>query len=409
MTVSSERDAEAPRRARQALPDQLRGFALLGIVFVNMPFLALTNDGLIGYARTTVADDVVAFAIVTLAQGKFYLLFAFLFGYSFTLILRKDSATQRTRFRRRLVGLAILGILHATLFFLGDILFSYAVLGLALLAFASRSARTALMGAFTAYAAGLAVLVLAVVSVGESGGSAAGTTGLISDTRALDAALLGGFGDAAIARTAALPEALLTQMVLNWGPALAMFLLGMIAGRRDLLARPHEHRQLWQILVIGAVAIGLPLAAVSAWLQLFVDDPSGFAAVLGVAIGFGSAPLLTGGYVGAAALFTRTRALAAAAPAGRMSLTGYLGESILLATLFCGWGLGLFGQLSITAAALITLGVWVALEVLAHLWLRRFAYGPFEWALRCWSNWAWLPLRASDATAHQPRSVADPG
>jgi uncharacterized protein len=75
-----------------------------------------------------------------------------------------------------------------------------------------------------------------------------------------------------------------------------------------------------------------------------------------------------------------------AEPAGRMSLTGYLGESILLAAIFCGWGLGLFGTLSLTQSLLVALGVWVALEVFAKQWLRSFAYGPFEWILRSWSN-----------------------
>jgi uncharacterized protein len=75
-----------------------------------------------------------------------------------------------------------------------------------------------------------------------------------------------------------------------------------------------------------------------------------------------------------------------AEPAGRMSLTGYLGESILLATIFCGWGLGLFGVLSLTQALFVALGVWIALEIFAKQWLRSFAYGPFEWLLRSWSN-----------------------
>jgi uncharacterized protein len=76
-----------------------------------------------------------------------------------------------------------------------------------------------------------------------------------------------------------------------------------------------------------------------------------------------------------------------------MSLTGYLGESILLAAIFCGWGLGLFGLLTLTQALLVALGVWIALESFAKQWLRQFAYGPFEWVLRSWSNLEIAPLR----------------
>lgn len=112
--------------------------------------------------------------------------------------------------------------------------------------------------------------------------------------------------------------------------------------------------------------------------------------------------------MGAAALLIRTRALIAAAPAGRMSLTGYLGESIVLAAIFCGWGLGLFGQLRIATAALITLGVWIALELVPHVWLRHFTYGPFEWALRCWSTHTWAPLRTKRSPITSPTSGPGP-
>jgi len=367
---------------RQKLPDQLRGFALLGIVMVNMPFLALANGGL-GTADTdSPIDAVVAFLIVAFAQGKFYLLFSFLFGYGLTLILRDNSADGLHRCRRRLVGLAVLGILHAVFFFIGDILLSYAVLGVVLLWFTARSTRTALIGSAVAYGLGLVLLALIVLS---SVGANSAPGGIIADPAALDRALGGSFLDSAAVRLSVLPEALLFLGVLNWMPALAMFLLGLAAGKARILARPQEFRRFWIWLIGIAAVVGVPAGLVSAWLGIVVDDPTGFATVLSASIGFGLAPALTGGYVALAALATDTRAMSLFAPAGRMSLTGYLGESILLSTIFCGWGLGLFGELGIAQAALVALFVWLGLDVFAGLWLRRFAYGPFEWMLRCWT------------------------
>jgi uncharacterized protein len=375
---------------RQKLPDQLRGLALLGIVFVNMPFLALSNGGLFEVDIDTPLDGLVAFVIVAFAQGKFYLLFSFLFGYSFTLILRRRTPDSFRRYRRRLVGLAVLGILHGTLFFIGDILLSYAVLGIVLLWFAARSTRTALVAAAIAY--GIGLLVLGVAVAASVGADLAGA-GIVSNPTALDQALRGSFVDGALGRAAVLPEALLFQVFLNWFPALAMFLLGLAAGRTGVLSHPEKHGRLWRTLLVVAAAVGVPAGLAAGWLAIFADDPTGFLGVLSVVIGFGTAPALTGGYVALAALATNTRTLALAAPAGRMSLTGYLGESILLAATFCGWGLGLFGQLSIAEAALVTLLVWISLEIFAALWLGRFTHGPFEWLLRCWSAGSWLPLR----------------
>lgn len=380
----------APNETRETLPDQLRGVALLGIVFVNMPFLALGNGGLAEQPIATASDGVIAFLIVALAQGKFYLLFSFLFGYSFTLALRRRTVDGLRNYRRRLIGLAVLGILHAVFLFIGDILISYSLLGIALLWFTARSTRTALVGAGVAYAASLillAAIVLTVPAADPAGG------GFVASPAALDSALKGSFLDAAIGRITALPDALAFQALINWLPALAMFLLGLAAGRAGLLANPERYRRLWMTLVIVALAVGLPAGILSAWLQLGVIDPSGGAAVLGLAIGFGAAPALTCGYVALVALATRTRVMALTAPAGRMSLTGYLGESIILSAIFCGWGLGLYGRLGITASAAITLGVWLALELFASVWLRRFDYGPFEWMLRSWSRGQLVPLR----------------
>ena len=368
---------------RQALPDQLRGFALLGIIVVNMPFLAVSNIGTGELQLSNLSDKVVAFLIVALAQGKFYLLFAFLFGYSLTLILKSRSTNGVRRYLRRLVGLAVLGAGPAYLFFIGDILMSYALLGLVLLLFIGRSTRTVLFASAFSYVIGLALLALVFF---ETRGAESSAGGFITNPTALDEAIRGSFLDSVVGRANVLPEALLVQLVINWFPALSMFLLGLAAGRVGLLSDPAKNKTLWRSCVIVGVLVGLPAGITSAWLALVPEDPTGVYGIAGVVVGFALAPALSAGYVGAIALLSHRRFMSYAEPAGRMSLTGYLGESILLAAIFCGWGLGLFGVLSLTQALLVALGVWIALELFAKQWLRSFAYGPFEWILRSWSN-----------------------
>ena len=370
-------------KQRQALPDQLRGFALLGIIVVNMPFLAVSNIGVWELQLSNLSDKVVAFLIVALAQGKFYLLFAFLFGYSLTLILKSRSTNSINRYLRRLIGLALLGAGHAYLFFIGDILMSYALLGLVLLLFIGRSTRTVLFASAFSYVIGLALLALVFFETRSAENSAGG---FITNPTALDDAIKGSFLDSVVGRANALPEALLVQLVINWFPALSMFLLGLAAGRVGLLSDPAKNITLWRSCVIVGVLVGLPAGITSAWLALVPEDPTGVYGIAGVVVGFALAPALSAGYVGAIALLSHRRFMSYAEPAGRMSLTGYLGESILLAAIFCGWGLGLFGALSLTKALLVALGVWIALEIFAKQWLRSFAYGPFEWTLRSWSN-----------------------
>jgi uncharacterized protein len=306
------------------------------------------------------------------------------------LILKSRSSDGARRYLRRLVGLALLGAGHAYLFFIGDILMSYALLGLVLLLFIGRSTRTILIASAISYLIGLVLLALVFV---ESVGAESSSGGFITDPIALDQALQGTFVEAVAGRATALPEALLVQIVINWFPSLSMFLLGLAAGRAGLLSDPSKNVGLWRSFVIVGVLIGLPAGFASAWLGLVPEDPNGVYGIAGVVLGFALAPALSAGYVGAIALLSHRRFMTYAEPAGRMSLTVYLGESILLSAIFCGWGLGLFGVLSLTQSLLVALGVWIALEVFAKQWLRRYAYGPFEWVLRSWSNLEIATLR----------------
>jgi uncharacterized protein len=82
---------------REVFPDRLRGVALLGIVVVNASFLAISADGFTQASVDGVANRLTALLVNTFAQGKFYLLFSFLFGYSASFILRDNSKPNRRR------------------------------------------------------------------------------------------------------------------------------------------------------------------------------------------------------------------------------------------------------------------------------------------------------------------------
>jgi uncharacterized protein len=69
-----------------------------------------------------------------------------------------------------------------------------------------------------------------------------------------------------------------------------------------------------------------------------------------------------------------------------MSLTVYLGQSLLLNVIFGGWGLGLYQQLPYWLAVLVSIAVTLVLAAVATLWLRRFRQGPMEWLLTAWSR-----------------------
>lgn len=372
--------------ARQAFPDQLRGLALLGIIVVNAPFLAISSSGYTQESVTAWWDVVAAFLVLTLAQGKFYLLFSFLFGYSTLFIVRTGAVADRRRYRRRLIGLAVLGFAHAVLLFIGDILLSYAILGFALMLLIRRSDRAVLRTAVIIFALSVVwlvgVLALATAAPSESDPA----------TAALNVALADGtFLDTVRARFAALPLTLVTIGALQWGMAFAMFCLGLLAGRRALLADLAPTRALWRRLALWGLLLGLPLQVVAAVLQLRggigLASLTGESAI-GLGLGFATAPLLAAGYLGVLALLSlrAPHTLNAVRDGGRASLTLYLSESIVFCVLFCGWGFGLFGQIGAAGVTLIAIGVYLVLELAIRLWLRRFRQGPFEWLLARWTG-----------------------
>ena len=379
---------------RQEFADELRGFALLGIIFVNAPFLGISADGFTADSVLAWYDRAAAFAVIALAQAKFYLLFAFLFGYSMHFIVKEDGATSVRRFRRRLLGLGVLGIAHAALLFVGDILFLYAVLGVTLIWMRRLSDRVVMRVAVLAGIVWLLLLTalpLAVMSVmAEPAGSFSDEEWIVASQLFNQAMREGSFFEASAARISFWTLASSSIFFLNGLGVLAAFALGLVAGRRSLFARPELHRPLWQSGLRWGLSSGLCLGFLSAWL---VVGPGaqvgswGLRETAGIALGFAGAPLLSWGYVSVLATMHAggVRGLAIFRPAGRMSLSCYIGESLILSLVFCAYGLGLFGKLNAGAVSALALGTWIALDLLAKATQSRWASGPLESLLRRFS------------------------
>jgi uncharacterized protein len=379
---------------RQEFADELRGFALLGIIFVNAPFLGISADGFTADSVLAWYDRAAAFAVIALAQAKFYLLFAFLFGYSMHFIVKEDGATSVRRFRRRLLGLGVLGIAHAAFLFVGDILFLYAVLGVTLIWMRRLSDRVVMRVAVLAGIVWLLLLTalpLAVMSVmAEPARSFSDEEWIVASQSFNQAMREGSFFEASAARISFWTLASSSIFFLNGLGVLAAFALGLVAGRRSLFARPELHRPLWQAGLRWGLSTGLCLGFLSAWL---VVGPGaqvgswGLRETAGIALGFAGAPLLSWGYVSVLATMHAggVRGLAIFRPAGRMSLSCYIGESLMLSLVFCAYGLGLFGKLNAGAVSALALGTWIALDLLAKATQSRWASGPLESLLRRFS------------------------
>lgn len=359
----------------------------MGILLVNALMMAGPYGlGAITDPGASALDRTVEGVVQTFAVGKFYLMFSFLFGYSFTLQLasaERDGTSPVPRLLRRSLGLLVLGVLHAVLLYTGDILMTYAVLGLILIA--SRNCARALRAARVLYGCLSAFLLL--VGLG---------TLLMSDAEAAEAdaelaegvpELIAGYrGDASSvvqANIGQLPDQFLAALLLS-GFVMAAFLVGLHCGKRRLLADTGHHRaQMRRIFVIGA-AVGLPG---SLFMALAVSGPLGPRwSSFGSMVGMVTAPALTAAYICGMLLLMRTAhgagIAAIFAPAGRMALTNYLSQSLIMALVFTGYGPALYDRLS---PAVVILGALVlyAGQLALSAWLTaRYRYAPVEWLLR---------------------------
>ncbi|ALN78927.1 DUF418 domain-containing protein [Lysobacter antibioticus] len=392
MTASAH---AVPPRIEQL--DALRGLALFGILVVNLGVFASPYYGL-GLPDPSYdggLDRAVRLLVAGLFEMKFYLLFSFLFGYSFSLQL--DSAQRAgeafvPRMLRRLLGLWLIGLAHALLLFHGDILSTYAAMGLVLLTMRALSERTALRSALiliVATAVAWAGLALLIRLSGEAG--------------AVDARSAAAEAQATLAGFTGPPSAVIAQrvrelastgivLVFMQAPcALAMFLLGRVAGRRQMLAHLDRYPALLRRLRLWGFGIGLPAAALYAGVSTF--EPGGALELSALTLSLLTAPLLTGAYAALAMSGFAGRAGQGAvrllAPAGRMALSNYLLQSAAAALAFTGYGFGLMGRLSPLTVLAFAIMLFGAQLRLSAWWMQRHGHGPMEWLLRAITLGAW--------------------
>lgn len=358
---------------------------MFGILAVNCWFFASSWLRLGAPDPDIAAADRLAYgAMVLLFATKSYLLFAFLFGVGFVLQQRKahrDGVDFGPRMRRRLTGLIAIGLLHGIVLYPGDILLTYGILGFLLLAMRAAPPGILLRRgiALTMTAATLLAILGLLAWAAPMDVTAQDAAAIAEAARASPAQVLA-------ANLADYGSAVASVLFVQALPALGAMLAGMAAGHRDLLSDAPRLLRRWRPLRIIAPTIGL-LGAAAFTAASFAETAGPL--LLGFAATTLTAPFLTATYV---ALLTgwwhrspASPVLCGIAAAGRLSLTNYLGQSLVLALLFTGYGLALMDRVSAVQTVLIVIGIFTAQALLSVWWLRRHRYGPAEWLLRRWT------------------------
>jgi uncharacterized protein len=370
-------------KQRDIAPDVLRGFALLGILVVNIQFMGLSSaEGARGDWALGFVNGSATFIIASVFTGKFYLLFSFLFGYSSNYVIRGERS-NRSRWVKRCLVLIALGVLHFTFLWHGDIIFVYGIFGLLLIPFFFRTDKTLKIWARLVYlvSSTLILVVGVLVYIGERYFP---EESLQAPTDAkLDELLLNGtFMEAIPARLELWAYGVSTGIFLQGGLAFAAFLLGLRMARSQFLSSPIDTQKNNQLMKVGLL-LGAPIQLLSAALLVWNEqkaEPSEATHILALFVSFIAAPLLSMFYIGLVRKLVeeKTYLVSWMKPAGKMSLTIYISQSIIASMIFSPWGLGLFQEVQTWQVLLLAIGIWLGLVFFATYWLKKFQQGPLE-------------------------------
>lgn len=398
--------------------DVLRGFALLGILLVNIEFFVNPMQAAVLPAATwemSLLDRAMTMLLRFFAEIKFYLLFSLLFGMGFALQMEHlDGQPDRWQFRiiylRRLLVLMVFGLIHATLFWAGDILVLYAFLGLGLLPFRKARPETLLKWAvvlfllpqvFYALAAGLVEAARLDADRGQQIELVFDEQGHLYQEQLEQAYKVYREGDFnAVTRQRMKDMAFRSQSNLLVAPNMfAMFLIGVWLVRvrwfNDVAGHKHTfHRLFWQGKIWGAA--GTLVFTYFTAIAVNRYEPTWQLALAGLGQAVGG-PMLCLFYVAGFALLLENpawvRRLRPLANTGQMTLTIYLLETTICTLIFYSYGLGLFGQVDKTPGLLLAVAIYALLVAFSLFWMKRFRYGPMEWLWRALSYWEWPQIR----------------
>lgn len=369
---------------REIIPDVLRGFALLGILVVNIQFMALSSaEGARGEWTVGLANGSATFIIAAIFAGKFYLIFSFLFGYSSNYIIRENKA-NRKRWIKRSILLIFIGVLHFTFLWHGDILFVYGLFGLLLTPFFFRTDRTLKIWSRVIFSISflLVCLIGALVYIAERyfpEESFQSPTDSKLDQVLID----GSFLQAVPARLELWVYGVSSGVFLQGGLAFAAFLMGVRMARSKFLSTSFDKEVNTKLMKKG-LFFGLPIQILAATVLVQNEnkaEPSEAIYLISLFTSFMAAPLLSIFYIALIRKLVsdKPNLLSWIGPAGKMSLTVYILQSVITSLIFGPWGFGLFQQLQTWMVLLLAVGIWLILVYFATTWLKRYKQGPLEW------------------------------
>lgn len=404
-----------PKKKRIQFLDVLRGMAIFFIFSANIPvfsgFFFFPDEGRHPEALL-ITDEVLEFIMFTLVDGKFYSIFSLLFGIGCVIQynnIKNNNQSFSPFFRRRMFWLLIIGMIHLYLFWAGDILTLYALLGFTLIYFIKLSNKTLLITALVLILFPIINWLFIYFTELKYFMFFFKINGVYYEYFGLPTREIRGITFADLQKFQ-LNESLLDYFKMNIGntfirigailregrvfKVLGIFLIGLWAGRKvldhDLLndTKCLKNISLWGIL------IGLPISIIRTYIEFYGGQEPYWQFLETVSYALGTVPLAMGIAALLALLyFKKPSVFAVFAPVGKLALSNYIFQTFISVAIFYGIGFGLTGKFGFTIIMIIAICIFAFQVLMSKLWLQYFRFGPFEWIWRQLTYGKYLKIR----------------
>ncbi len=390
--------------------DILRGFAILGILIMNIQSYSMIEAAYINpmaYGDLTGFNKWIWILSHVLAEQKFLSIFSILFGAGIVLFtdrIESRGRSARGLHYRRTLWLLVIGLAHAYLLWHGDILVSYGLCALVVYPFRKASPRTLIIVGLILFSISSFIYIMGGLSMSNWPPDAIeGTMASWKPGPEQVAEELAAYGGSWLQQmNHRVPSSLNFQtfIFLIWTGwrAGGLMLLGMALYKWGVLTAQRTNRFNLFLTCIG-LGIGWPIVIVGVVSNFKAGWSLEYSMFLGSQFNYWGSLLVAMGYIGLVMMISksmeRKKAIHPLAAVGRMALTQYLLQTLICTFLFYGNGLGLFGRVERQHQILIVFVIWTVQLILSQIWLRHFRFGPAEWLWRSLTYLKFQPMRYS--------------
>jgi len=377
--------------------DVLRGFAVMGILIMNIQSFAMVDPA---YFNPTVYGDFtgINFGVWLFshlfADMKFITIFSMLFGAGIVLMCRRveqrGDSPAGVHYRRSF-WLLLFGLAHAYLLWRGDVLVWYSFSAFIAYLFWRVRPGWLLFWALLLFSIGTGIYALAHWSLPHWPEEAVkNNVQYWQPSAELIAERLQAYrGSWVDQMSQRVPSSLMLQtfiyLIFGFWRIVGSILLGMALMKWGVFSAQRSSRY-YYVAIVPGLLIGLPLIGFGASQNIAHDFSWEFSMYGGTLFNYWGSLLVALAYVSIIMLICKNKWLGglrrALGATGRMAFSSYILQTLICTILFYGHGFGLIGQVPRWGQLAITVGVWIAVVVVSNLWLARFQFGPLEWLWR---------------------------